>query len=574
MLAKKLANLSARPQPLRSALCSALLLGLAALGTPAFAASTRVEAPDGVFDGKLDTTGAVLEFLGIRYAQPVTGDLRWKAPQPVTRAHGPQDATKNGSHCPQTFSPYGNGDPGDGSNGTAEDCLFLNVFTPNHRHDDNGRDRDNGRGDRDDDDAHAVMVWIHGGALVVGESNEYDATKLVEKGVVVVTINYRLGALGFLAHSALSGESPDHISGNYGIEDQQEALRWVRKNIRAFGGDPDRVTIFGESAGGLSTFTNLVSPTAKGLFDGAIVESGAYQQTQPTLAQSQALGGNFATAVGCTQSTPAAVLACLRALPVSTILANQAATFSGLGPAPTVDGKVLTQSIGPALASGQFNRVPVMNGTNHSEWNLFVGQDFDLTGHPIPNTEAGYEAAIATLTGPAAAPIVAAQYPLASFPSADLAFGAVGTDLVFACPALTADKLTSPFVPTFAYEFNDPNAPQNFLPPVSFTYGASHASEIQYLFPQANPSAFGLKLPQTPLNASQQQLSDSMVIYWTRFAKHGDPNGSGNPNWPVFAGNTQTIISLVPATPTTETNFTIAHHCAFWSALLGAGATN
>ena len=278
----------------------------------------------------------------------------------------------------------------------------------------------------------------------------------------------------------------------------------------------------------------------------------------------------FATAVGCTQSTPAAVLACLRALPVSTIRAHQAATFSGLGPAPTVDGKVLTQSIGPALASGQFNRVPVMNGTNHSEWNLFVGQDFDLTGHPLLNTEAGYEAAIATLTGPVAAPIVAAQYPLASFPSADLAFGAVGTDLVFACPALTADKLSTPFVPTFAYEFNDPNAPQNFLPPVSFTYGASHASEIQYLFPQASPSAFGLKLPQTPLNASQQQLSDSMVLYWTRFAKHGDPNGSGNSNWPVFAGNTQTMISLVPATPTTETNFAIAHHCAFWSALLGA----
>jgi para-nitrobenzyl esterase len=555
MDAKKLAPIGR----LGSALCSALLATIASWGTPAIASPTLIIAPDGTFQGKVDTSGAVREFLGIRYAEPVTGNRRWKSPQPITPPFGVQNATTFGHHCPQTASPFGNGDPGDGSAGTAEDCLFLNVYAPNHK------------GPLgfifDELEPHAVMVWIHGGALVVGESDEYDATKLVEKGVVVVTINYRLGALGFLAHSALSGESPDHISGNYGIEDQQEALRWVHKNIRAFGGDPNRVTIFGESAGGLSTFVNLVSPTAKGLFDRAIVESGAYQQTQPTLAQSQTLGSNFATAVGCTQSTSSAALACLRALPVSTILANQSATFTGTGPAPTVDGKVLTQSIGPALGSGQFNRVPVVNGSNHDEWRLFVSLDFDLVGHPIPNTEAGYEAAIATLTGPVAAPIVAAQYPLASFPSADLAFGALGTDAVFACPALGADTLTSAFVPTYAYEFNDENAPQNFLPPVTFPYGASHASEIQYLFPTANPTTFGLKLPQVALNAGQQQLSASMVLYWTKFAKDGNPNSAGNPNWPVFNGTNPVMVSLVPATPTTESNFSVAHHCAFWAAL-------
>jgi para-nitrobenzyl esterase len=413
------------------------------------------------------------------------------------------------------------------------------------------------------------MVWIHGGALVVGESDEYDASKLVQRGVVVVTINYRLGALGFLAHPALTGESPDHISGNYGIEDQQAALKWVRRNIRAFGGDPEKVTMFGESAGGLSTFTNLVSPTASGLFHRVIAESGAYMLTLPTLAQTETGGAAFASAVGCNQPKPADVLACLRGLPVSTILANQALTFVGLGPSPNVDGKVLTQSIGTALGSGQFNRVPLLHGTNHSEWNLFVAEDFDLAGGPV--TAATYVAAIgATIGNPAAAPQVATHYQVpAQFPTFDQALGGVGTDAIFACPARFADELASQFVPTFAYEFNDANAPQNFLPPVSFPYGASHASEIQYIFPTANPSGFGLNLPQTPLDVNQQKLSDHMVVYWTEFAKSGDPNGLGQPLWPSFHRDRQVMQSFVPPTSTTETSFATAHQCDFWDALSG-----
>jgi para-nitrobenzyl esterase len=410
------------------------------------------------------------------------------------------------------------------------------------------------------------MVWIHGGALAVGESNEYDATRLVQRGVVVVTINYRLGALGFLAHPALTGESPDRISGNYGFKDQQAALKWVRRNIRAFGGNPEKVTVFGESAGGLSTFVNLVSPTARGLFHRAIVQSGAYLLTQPTLAQAEAAGTNFANAVQCNQANPADVLTCLRALPVSTILG--VASFS---PAPNVDGKVLTQSIGSALANGQFNRVPLMNGSNHDEWNLFVALDFDLTGHPV--TAATYPAAIAATIGvPLASPAVAlvqAQYPGASFPTYDQAVGALGTDAIFACTARFADELASAFVPTFAYEFNDANAPQNFLPPVSFPYGAAHASEIQYIFPTANPSGLGLNLPQTPLNANQRLLADKMVGYWTEFAGSGDPNGHGSPHWPQFERGRQVMQSLVAPTPTTETNFATAHQCAFWDQLTG-----
>jgi para-nitrobenzyl esterase len=453
---------SARPRPwLRSSLGPALLLGvafaLAAPVDPTLAASTLVAAPDGTFQGKLDTTSTVRQFLGIRYAQPLTSNLRWKPPQPVTPSVATQAATQFGNHCPQSFTPFGNAT-------LTEDCLFLNVYTPNG---DRGHDSERGNGSQFEgaDGRRPVMVWIHGGALAVGESNEFDATRLVQRGVVVVTINYRLGALGFLAHPALTGESPDHISGNYGFQDQQAALKWVRRNIKAFGGNPEKVTVFGESAGGLSTFVNLVSPTARGLFHRAIVESGAYSLTQPTLAQAEAAGTNFASAVQCNQTNPADVLTCLRALTVSTIL-----NVTSFRPAPNVDGKLLTQSIASALADGQFNRMPLMNGSNHDEWNLFVALDFDLAGHPV--TAATYPAAIAaTIRVPPTSPAVAlveAQYPGGSFPTYDQAVGALGTDAIFACTARFADELASKFVPTFAYEFNDNNAPQNFLPPVSF----------------------------------------------------------------------------------------------------------
>jgi para-nitrobenzyl esterase len=547
------------PQPSRrsSARSAAvLLLGIAVAlvaAAPidlAFAAPTLLTSADGVFQGKLDTTGTVREFLGVRYAQPVTGTLRWKAPQPVTPAAGVQDATRFGNHCPQAFTPFGN-------TTLTEDCLFLNVYAPNH--------------DGDGDDRRPVMLWIHGGALVVGESNEFDASRLVQRGVIVVTINYRLGALGFLAHPALTAESPDHVSGNYGIADQQAALKWVRRNIRAFGGNPDKVTVFGESAGALSTLVNLVSPTAHGLFHRVIVESGAYQLAQPTLAQTEALGTSFANAVGCNQPTASQVLACLRALSVAQVLANQSVTFVGPGPTPNVDGKVLTQSVGTALGAGQFNHVPVMNGSNHDEWRLFVALDFDLVPGIGPVTAATYPQAIAATIGSAAAvPAVQAQYPvLGHFPTYDQAVGALGTDAIFACPAHFVDELASPFVPTFAYEFNDENAPQNFLPPVSFPYGAAHASEIQYIFPVHNPSGVGLNLTQTPLNAAQQKLSDQMVRYWTEFAESGNPNGDDQPFWPRFERERQAMQSLNTPRPAPESDFATTHKCAFWDQLSG-----
>ena len=389
--------------------------------------------------------GAVDEFLGIPYAAPPVGALRWQPPQPAASWSGVRDATKFAPHCPQSASPFGQAS-------TSEDCLFLNVFTP-------------ATGGQ-----HPVMVWIHGGALVTGESDDYSPTGLVADGVTVVTINYRLGALGFLAHPALADANGQ--SGDYGLMDQQAALRWVQRNIASFGGNPRNVTIFGESAGGLSTLSQVASPQARGLFQRAIAESGSYNLTQTSLANAETAGEAFATKAGCASQTAA----CLRSLPVSTILANENAA----GYTPNINSEVLPESLETAFATGNFNRVPIINGTNHDEWRLFVALS-ELEGDPV--TAANYQSMISSTLGvpAAAAAIIAAKYPLTAFSSPSVALGAVGTDAIFACPGLAIDQSVSRFVPTFAYEFNDENAPELFLPPVSFAYGAAHASEIQYV---------------------------------------------------------------------------------------------
>src|SRR5579875_794989 len=284
--------------------------------------------------------GAVDEFLGIPYAAPPVGALRWRPPQPAASWSGVRDATTFAPHCPQPASPFGEAS-------TSEDCLYLNVFTPSQRAAGPG---------------YPVMVWIHGGAFVSGESNDYDPTQLVEDGVTVVTFNYRLGALGFLAHPALADANGQ--SGDYGLMDQQAALRWVQRNIASFGGDPRSVTIFGESAGGLSVLAQVASPQARGLFDRAIVESGSYNLSQASLASAEAAGEAFAAKAGCASQTAA----CLRSLPVSTILADQDAA----GYTPNINTEVLPETLETAFAAGDFNRVPIVNGTNHDEWRLFV----------------------------------------------------------------------------------------------------------------------------------------------------------------------------------------------------------
>jgi para-nitrobenzyl esterase len=475
------------------------------------------------------TAGPVDEFLGIPYAAPPVGPLRWRPPQPAALWTGIRDATAFAPHCPQPPSGFGVAS-------TSENCLYLNVYIPAGAR----------AGARD----LPVMVWIHGGAFIAGESDDYNPAGLVRHGVIVVTINYRLGALGFLADAALASR-PGGSSGNYGLMDQQAALRWVQANIRQFGGNPRNVTLSGESSGGLSVLSQLVSPGARGLFAQAIVESGSYDLTQATLASAETAGQAFAAKVGCASQTAA----CLRALPVSTIVDNE--DFAGYK--PDIDGTVLTQSIGPALASGQFNRVPVINGTNRDEWRLFVAQE-QLDGAP-PVTAVNYQASIAGLLGVSAttAAVIAAQYPLSAYSSPPVALGAIGTDEIFACPALTVDESSSKYVPTYAYEFNDQNAPERYLAPVGFPYGAAHESEVQYLFSLANTPFPGV------LTAPQQQLAAAMKQYWTNLAKTGSPNSHPDPWWPRFDRTSQQLLSLVPPRPQVETGFAIEHHCAFWA---------
>jgi para-nitrobenzyl esterase len=482
-------------------------------------------------------TDTTREFRGIPYAAPPVGELRWRPPQRHARWTTVLDATQFANHCPQSAGPFGRASD-------TEDCLFLNVFVP--------RSRD---ADRPALGLRPVMVWIHGGGLVTGESDDYGAARLAAQGnVVVVTINYRLGALGFLAHPALTAESADQASGNYGLMDQQEALRWVRRNIFLLGGDPFRVTIFGESAGGLSVHAQLASPAARGLFQRAIVQSGAYQLTQPSLAVAEAAGAAFGSGAGCSVASAA----CLRALSVAQVLATQAA---GLGAAtPVIDGRVLTQSVATAFATGQFNRVPVIEGSNRDESRIFVAVNELVNG---PLVAAAYPAAVQAALGvPASAvPLFTAQYPLAAFPSPALALSALATDATFACNARFAAQQLSKFVPTFAYEFNDPRAPQPLLPPVSFPYGAYHGAEILYLF--TVPAV----VPTPPFDAAQQRLSDTMIDYWATFARTGQPSSFRTPLWARFQTERDAVQALVPALPRPDDGFAVDHKCAFWDGL-------
>ncbi len=517
---------------LRAAGAVALAFLLAG-ATASAAGATQAGGPIVVTSGGAvqgTTTANTDEFLGIPYAAPPVGQLRWRPPQAAARWQGVRQATAFAPHCAQGGASVGS-DPS-----TSEDCLYLNVYAPAHA------------------TGHLpVMVWIHGGALVTGASDLYDASRLARNGAVVVTINYRLGALGFLAHPALT-DNASGSSGDFGLMDQQAALRWVQRNADRFGGDAHDVTIFGESAGGLSVLSQLASPGAHGLFAKAIVQSGSYNPTQATLAQAETAGEAFATTTGCADQTAA----CLRALPVATILADQ---DSG-GYTPDIDGNVLVRQLSTAFGTGQFNRVPVVDGTNHDEWRLFVAID-TLEGNPV--TAADYVAQIEGTLGvtPAQADTIAAQYPLSAYPSPPIALGAVGTDAIFACNAVRIDTTISRYVPTFAYELNDPNPPQPFLPPSGFPNGDYHASDLLYVFNTADaPTAGGL-------DAGQLRLANTVQRYWTDFAARGFPTTFGTPFWPLFRNGSHQIQSLTEPAPSPETNFVAEHHCGFWAQFMG-----
>jgi para-nitrobenzyl esterase len=469
-------------------------------------------------------------FRGLPYAAAPTGNLRWRPPQPPAEWHGIRDATQFAPICPQVPGILALGVP------MSEDCLFLNVSTPQL-----GNRRGGGR---------PVLVWIHGGGWINDGGRDYDPTKLVaENGIVVVTINYRLGALGFLAHPALASR-PGGPAGNYGLMDQQAALRWVQRNIGHFGGDPHNVTIAGESAGGLAVLTHLVSHGSRGLFQRAIIESGTFQLTQQSLADAEAFGQAFAASekVGC----PDQSAECLRHLSVDALVNN----FPPFAIRGVVDGQVLTESIGTALAAGRFAHVPILNGTNHDENRIFVMNHIPVIGGSnvlIPDVTAdNYQQVIASALGVSAtrAAAIAAEYPLTAYASPTAAFSALAGDVSFACTALQLDRWTARRVPTFAYEFNDDGAP---FPPSPV---ATHGAEIPYLFDLPNAPF------QITLSPDQETLAASMRAAWARFTARGNPS-SAAVRWPSFNASAQ-MLSLVPPQPQVETDFAARHHCSFW----------
>ena len=328
-------------------------LGLEASSSAASAVSSPiVRTGSGVVRGVSMNGGDA--FLGLPYAAPPTGNLRWRPPRAPADWSGIRSASSFGPSCPQPAATAGP---------QSEDCLYLNVYTSNAASRWSSHPA-----------ARPVLVWIHGGGFVTGAGSQYDGSKLAADGTVVVTINYRLGALGFLAHPALASR-PGGPAGNYGLMDQQAALNWVHDNIRAFGGDPHNVTIAGESAGGLAVLAHLISPGSRGLFQRAIVESGSFGLHRQSLSEGEASGEAFAAQAGCATQTAA----CLRSLPTATLL--DSGWPSQAPESAIVDGKVITESFDTALKHGRFAKVPVLNGTNHNEEAIFVlGLDSAVAG--------------------------------------------------------------------------------------------------------------------------------------------------------------------------------------------------
>jgi len=532
-----------------------LIFGLAALfaaitwGTPVCIASSSdpvIDTESGQLQGTVGTQE--ISYLGIPYAASPVGDLRWMPPTPFGNWTGIFQAVAPGSACPQfndTMKMVG-----------SENCLFLNVYTPRGKDTVKPHDR-------------AVLVWIHGGGLTKGVGSEYDPTPLVEGGdIIVVTFNYRLGLLGFFAEADIDSEP--HLAGNYGLMDQQFALAWVQKNIAAFGGDPNRVTVAGESAGGLSVYSQLASPLAAGLFQQAIAQSGAYAgftdyrgEILP-LATAETTGylpfvepgSYYATEAMCTGGTSAANAACLRALTFDDLLALQgkSAVF------PTVDGKLLTETPEDAFTDDNFNHVPVITGNNHDEYRYFVANDFTL---PIANSQ---YSSVFSMVFASMASSVEMQYPASKKPSppiddTELKLAAAGTDGIFVCPARLAERSLSLHVTVYAYEFDDEHAPppaQPF-PGLNFPLGAYHSADVQYLFNLGGVPA--------PFKKDQKKLSKAMISYWTHFVKSGDPNSAEQPDWAPYVSSIDERQSFVPPTPVVElgSTFDTFHKCtAYW----------
>ena len=479
-------------------------------------AGPTVNAPAGTVEGQAES--ALRVFKGIPFAVPPLGAGRWRAPAPMAPWQGVKSATDFGPACVQPsfrFKSIYAQDLGP----VSEDCLTLNIWAPA------------------DARKAPVFFWIHGGSLSGGGSKEslYDGTRLAARGIVVVTINYRLGVLGYLAHPQLSRESPLQISGNYGLLDQVQALKWVQQNIEAFGGDPANVTIAGESAGGLSVMYLLASPAARGLFSKAIAQS-SYMVSMPELRDrkfgetpAELIGARLVTTLGATN------IGALRKMDAQTLVDNAAvARYLPLG---TVDGKVLPHQLVETFDKGEQARVPLLAGFN-------AGEIRSLTNlaPPVPASATAYEATIRERYGD-----LANEF-LRLYPSSNLQESIFATtrDALYGWTAeRLARKQAAVGVPSYLYLFDHgyPAADEAGL-------HAFHASELPFMF--GNPDRTPQFWPKIPTTPQETRLADAMVGYWTSFAKTGTPSAQNEAAWAPY-GSTEAYMHFADA-PKAESN--------------------
>ena len=542
--------------------------GLSLLALPATAgadaAKPLVRTSDGPVRGFVKN--GTNTFLGIPYAAAPVGRLRWRPPERHAAWDRPLHATAFGPSCAQvtTLGVFA------GPTSINEDCLYLNVFTTG--------------GHRSRSAHKPVLVWIHGGGNVDGSSSDYDGTKLASAGryggkdTVVVTVNYRLGLLGFLAHPALDSEG--HAFGNYGTMDIQAALRWVQRNIARFGGNPDNVTLGGQSAGASETGANVISPLSAGLFHRAIFQSN-FTSTFAPLSVGLSRGNGFAQAAGC-PGDGASAAACLRNLSVPEVLQLQG-TANANGPYVTgqmVDGTIVPITPEQAWSTGRFNHMPIMGGNTRDERTFSSGITEYFSGPPQePLSAEDYTASVTRAysgnAGPGNTPPayppgtvekVLAEYPLSNYPSPFLADDAAFTD-PGACRGLHVSNLLSKSVPVYSYQFDYRDAPYYFPEMPGFDPLAAHTIDIQFLFPLWHGGELGV--PHR-LNDAETKLSNALVAAWTSFAAGGNPNGSGNTPWPRYVDGSGPYYSEnIPRSSTvTAEQFAAQHHCDFWDSIL------
>jgi para-nitrobenzyl esterase len=483
-------------------LSSLVVLGLALLAAPAYAQPTP---PISITGGQISgaDTGEVRTFFGVPFAAPPVGDLRWRSPQPGVPWTGVKDTRAFSPVCRQTAAWI--------SNPQSEDCLYLNIWTPEKA------------------EKLPVIVWIHGGGYFGGTGAQplYDGTRLTKRGVIIVTINYRLGVFGFLATPELSAESPDHASGNQGILDQIAALHWVKANIAAFGGDPDRVTIMGESAGANSVVVLVASPAAKGLFQRAIAESGNYSVPLDTSENDRA-DRKVAEAEGQTflKAQGAASISDLRRMDADTLIRQSWA------PRVIVDGHVLREDMTTTYRNHRQNDVPILVG-----WNADEGKDLapEILG-TVDFTTANHSMLVGKLLGHKPSDALLAAYPGQTDAEAHASINRLTSDWWGWRMGYWADlqAKAGSAKPYLYYFVHSPAEPAT---PCGYGCQAGHGAEIPFVFDQLDqdPRVWG---------ADDRQLADRLATYWTNFAKTGDPNDGALPAWPAFDGSDTSVLRI------------------------------